>query len=161
MKTILLVDDDEPTRASLQVLLESERYRVFCSANGANALAQIAMTRIDLVITDSTMPILDGVKLCEQLRISPRFRSIPIVLVSADPEPDGQALWNAFFRKPFRFPVVNRIVHLLLGMAGQKSPTAYYDLRRPEAVSRPGSAVPTPPQSILGDGVNGDPHLPQ
>ncbi|WP_175946717.1 response regulator [Caballeronia sp. BCC1704] len=110
---VLLVDDDESTRASLQVLLESERCQVICAVNGADALAQLAVTEVDVVITDWCMPFLDGIELCKQLRGNPTIRQIPLLLVSSDPVPRCDGLWDAFFRKPVSFPDIFRAVRTL------------------------------------------------
>lgn len=112
---VLLVDDDESTRASLHVLLEGERCQVTCAVNGADALAQLAVMEVDVVITDWRMPILDGIELCKRLRGNPTIRQVPLLMVSSDPVPRCDGLWDAFFRKPASFPEIFQTVRTLAG----------------------------------------------
>lgn len=120
MMNVLLVDDDAPTRASLSELLESSGYHVICAANGADALALLAVNGVELVISDWSMPLLDGLQLCEELRANLAFRSLSIVLMSSDSAPDLHGLWDAFFRKPFAFPELDRAIQSLAGSAAAK-----------------------------------------
>ncbi|MER3590404.1 MAG: histidine kinase, partial [Mastigocladus sp. ERB_26_1] len=79
---ILLVDDNADMREYLQRLL-SKRWRVEAVANGAAALAAIAVKLPDLVLTDVMMPLVDGFQLLSALRADPKTKGIPIILLSA------------------------------------------------------------------------------
>src|SRR5215210_2572732 len=83
MKTILVVDDEFIIANMLRTVLEGEGYRVVMAANGQEGLESLAATPVDLVICDVMMPVLDGVELCHELKSSPTYRAIPIVLMSA------------------------------------------------------------------------------
>ncbi|MEM5289487.1 response regulator [Paraburkholderia sabiae] len=128
METILLVEDDQATRLSLELLLSNEGYTVVGAASGVEALADLGVTGADLIVTDWSMPHMDGVRLCKNLRADPVFRSLPVVMVSADADPDsGETLWDAFFRKPFDLPELLRTIRLLLderrsGVAAEDAP---------------------------------------
>ncbi|MEX3765233.1 response regulator transcription factor [Paraburkholderia phenoliruptrix] len=101
MKLILLVDDEQLPRHALQVLLESESYRVVCAANGADALALLSVTGVDLVVTDWAMPVMEGLQLCQRMRSDALLRAIPILLVSSKTAPRPDGTWDVFLRKPF------------------------------------------------------------
>ncbi|MEX3973833.1 response regulator [Paraburkholderia caribensis] len=128
METILLVEDDQATRLSLELLLSNEGYSVASAASGVEALADLAVKGIDLIITDWWMPHMDGVRLCKNLRADPVFRSVPVVMVSSDAAPeDGEMLWDAFHRKPVDIPDLLRTIRLLLdarrfGVAAEDAP---------------------------------------
>jgi two-component system response regulator AtoC len=64
---ILIVDDDDALRDSLQLVLATEGYQVSAAADGTAALAQIEASPIDVVLCDLRMPGLDGLELIPQL----------------------------------------------------------------------------------------------
>jgi len=101
MTFILLVEDEELPRQALQALLESESHRVVCATNGADALAQLSVTGVDLVVTDWAMPVMDGLRLCRQMRSNAVLQTIPILLVSSKTAPQRDGTWDVFLRKPF------------------------------------------------------------
>jgi CheY-like chemotaxis protein len=81
----VLVVDDDPTMRRLVVRLASRHpdVEVTEADNGVAALAAVEAQRPDIVITDVTMPYLDGLGLLEALRGSPAHRELPVVAVSA------------------------------------------------------------------------------
>lgn len=66
--TILVVDDQEETRLSTRLLLESEGYHVRTATTGTEALAQFDPEQIDLVIMDYLMPRMNGPQLIQEMR---------------------------------------------------------------------------------------------
>lgn len=79
---ILLVDDEASLREILYAILTSNGYRVFKADSGKEALAllEIHHADIELVLTDITMPGMDGFALIENLRS--RVEHLPIVAIS-------------------------------------------------------------------------------
>ncbi len=70
-ETILLVEDEVDVRDLITEMLGSEGYRVIESGNGREALAYLngnPQQRIDLVLTDVVMPLMNGPELSENLR---------------------------------------------------------------------------------------------
>lgn len=68
-ETVLLVEDDEPTRDAVRDSLEALNYRVIEATNGLEALeVYSSTTEIDLVLTDVVMPEMGGMELIEELR---------------------------------------------------------------------------------------------
>ncbi|MBJ9752210.1 response regulator [Burkholderia cepacia] len=116
MKTILFVDDDEATRQTFGLLLEDEGNQVLLARNGLEAVAKISENAVDLVITDWSMPGMDGVTLCRTLRADPLHCSIPIVLMSSAEAPAEAGLWDAFFRKPVSWLAVGQTVRDLVAV---------------------------------------------
>lgn len=78
---ILVVDDDETLRRVTTVQLEEEGYQVETAANGEQALAILARSPQDLVITDLSMPGLSGVDLLAQIRAE--YPETIVILVTA------------------------------------------------------------------------------
>ena len=78
-ETVLVVDDEEPVRASVRNILETHGYRVLAATDGTEALAVFARhaSEIAIVLTDLMMPFMDGVTLIRALRMmSPGVRII-------------------------------------------------------------------------------------
>jgi two-component system response regulator HydG len=65
--TILLVDDDEDTRALLGDLLRNRGYSVELAESAAECLERVKDTAIDIVVTDIQMPGMSGIALCSEL----------------------------------------------------------------------------------------------
>ncbi|MFT9640050.1 response regulator, partial [Alcaligenes phenolicus] len=77
-------------------------------------LAQISEIAVDLVITDWSMPVMDGVTLCRTLHTNPTFSQLPIVLMSANQAPADEGLWRAFLQKPVSWPMIAQTVQSLV-----------------------------------------------
>ncbi|MCP3722598.1 response regulator [Paraburkholderia sp. CNPSo 3272] len=115
MPTILLVDNDPDILAAVGVTLECWGYRVCFSEDGKTALTKAGRTMPDLIVTDCTMPGMDGVDLCRQLRLYPALSAIPVIMVSGQAQADRvPPLWNAFFLKPINIGALKSTVASLL-----------------------------------------------
>jgi len=106
MSVILVVDDDPATRLLVRSILEIDGHEVIEAPHGSAALNLITPERLpDVVVTDLTMPILDGKKLIAYLRSLPVTATIPIVVVSGDLVEawtlKASGLVEAVVRKPF------------------------------------------------------------
>jgi two-component system chemotaxis sensor kinase CheA len=82
-KRILLVEDSDTIRATMQRALEAAGYEVVPARDGAEGLALAERQDFDLVSTDVMMPNVDGYELTRALRASPRHRDTPIVMVTS------------------------------------------------------------------------------
>jgi CheY-like chemotaxis protein len=115
MSTVLLVDDDPDNLWALQLALESDGHHVVLARNGADALHRILRELPQLVITDWQMPEMDGAELCRRIRCQPALAHLPIVMLSAMPEPsDSRRCWSAFFRKPAELDMLLRTVDMFI-----------------------------------------------
>ena len=82
MRHLVLVVEDEPAiRDALVELLFDEGYRVSCAADGQAALDLVSREAPDVIVSDVTMPRVDGVELVHRLRM--RGQHVPVVLISA------------------------------------------------------------------------------
>jgi signal transduction histidine kinase len=79
---LLLADDNADMREYVERLL-APHYRVVKAADGEQALALLEHTRPDLILSDIMMPNLDGFGLVRRIRANPRWRDLPIILLSA------------------------------------------------------------------------------
>jgi two-component system, chemotaxis family, sensor kinase CheA len=80
---ILVVDDSITTRALEQNLLESAGYDVVTAVDGQDGWRKLQEQGADLVVADVEMPRMDGILLCETIRRSDAFATLPVVLVTA------------------------------------------------------------------------------
>lgn len=91
---ILYVDDDPILREFAVVNLATERASVETAADGRAALAAISGEPPDLVLLDLDMPEMDGFQVLESLRADPRFRELPVIVVTG--REDVEAVDRAF-----------------------------------------------------------------
>ena len=81
MAKILLVGDDTSAREMLERTLRGEGYDVTAVGNGGEALEEAEKTVFDLVVSDVSMPEVDGVTMAETLlKVNPQ---LPLILMSA------------------------------------------------------------------------------
>jgi DNA-binding response OmpR family regulator len=86
MKTILLVDDDQPLRAVLGLALRRDGYRVFEADSGVAGLEMARRHLPDLILTDIDMPGGDGASLLRDVRRDSELKSIQVVLMTGTAE---------------------------------------------------------------------------
>ncbi len=79
---VLVADHDERRQAALLTVLEGAGYHVLAVADGVAALAAAGQHLPDLIITQHTLPLIDGPALCRRLRGKADVRDIPIVVVT-------------------------------------------------------------------------------
>ena len=103
----LVVDDSAAMRRILQKALESIDWDVHTAIDGNDALAKLTeLPQCDLLLTDWHMPGMDGIELIKAVRLSARFATLRIVMVTSDSVLDSvdkalEAGANDFVMKPF------------------------------------------------------------
>ena len=85
MKKILIVDDDQLVRDLFVAVLEADGYATYVASNGLEGLREFYENRPDLVVSDMTMPLMEGSEFCRILRA---MRDVPIILISGAEGPD-------------------------------------------------------------------------
>jgi ribonuclease P protein subunit RPR2 len=102
---LLLVDDDAAFRALLRTTFEAVDVEVDEAADARSAQARIMVARPDAIVLDVSMPGLDGVAFCAQLKSARATREIPVVLLTgsdiANDESARAAGADALLLKPF------------------------------------------------------------
>ncbi|MEZ7891442.1 MAG: response regulator [Candidatus Wallbacteria bacterium] len=90
INTILVVDDSGMARLIIKQCLEIAGFngRKFLEAiNGKDALDKIAKEKVDLVVTDLNMPVMEGTALLENIKSCNEFKHIPVIIISSTSNP--------------------------------------------------------------------------
>ena len=117
-RTVLVADDDEPTRVLLRAALEPDGWTVEEAADGLEACESVERVQPDIVVLDVSMPKLDGFEACVRLRTLRGGEHIPVVMITAkdDPESVSRAYGAGAtdsLSKPFDFTILRqRLQHL-------------------------------------------------
>jgi CheY-like chemotaxis protein len=82
-RTILVVDDHRLNRVVLSTSLQADGYTVEMAENGRQALEMLGTQPFDVVLLDLLMPEMDGYQVLEQMKASPTWRNIPVIIVSS------------------------------------------------------------------------------
>ena len=106
MKKILVVDDDLTLRKVLQNSLEQKGYQVISVGSGKDALAKFNQDVPDIIVSDISMPEMDGFEFCRQLRSQPSGKLIPFIFLSAKNELNDRVQGHSigadsYLSKPF------------------------------------------------------------
>ncbi|MGS7252507.1 response regulator [Pseudomonas sp. SK] len=116
MNTILIVDDEYLIADILGFALEDEGFLVEKASNGLKALEALKEKRVQLVITDYMMPLLNGEELVRSMRQDPDLSDLPVILMSGAQANQGRPeLFAAVFDKPFDMDGMIAKVRELLG----------------------------------------------
>ena len=83
-KTILIVDDEMPTRTLLRIMLQGAGYTTYEAEDGEEALEAVAQYNPDAILLDVMMPRLDGLAVCMRLRAAKATVELPVLMLSAD-----------------------------------------------------------------------------
>jgi signal transduction histidine kinase/CheY-like chemotaxis protein len=82
-RCVLVVDGDAATRASLRGILEADNWKVCLAQSGQHALEHLAAVATDLVLVGLSMAETDGLWLISEIRKSPVWYNIPVVVIAA------------------------------------------------------------------------------
>ncbi|MBI3935102.1 MAG: response regulator [Acidobacteria bacterium] len=115
MKTILVTEDDFPSRELLTEILLEWGYEVIQASNGVEALRQIEEKRPDLVLLDLQMPLLDGFGVIARVRSDARFSALPVVAITAHAMKDfssriSEAGFDAHLPKPLNVEALRTLL---------------------------------------------------
>lgn len=105
-KNVLIVDDSSLIRSVAQKAVMKSGFTPFTASNGKEGLERLESVDIDIVFCDINMPIMDGLEMVEHVKANPKFKFIPIVMLTTESNPElknrGKALGvKAWLLKPF------------------------------------------------------------
>lgn len=131
--SLLIVDDDDRIRELSEYAAHRSGLfrRISTATDGHGALewlrAAPAEHRPSVILTDLSMPRLDGLDFVRQLQADPAWRDVPVVMFSSSNRPNDEALaleagCRAFYPKPAGLEDLTRIMQALTEVAGKPAP---------------------------------------
>ena len=104
--TVVLAEDDVDIRDLVQIVLEGLDLTVTAVGNGAEALAECRRLKPRLLLLDITMPIMNGLEVCREVRADPDLEDLPVILMTAraqasDVQAGMEAGADTYIIKPF------------------------------------------------------------
>ena len=116
--TVLIVEDNESMREFLADQVNMA-FTVETAGNGQEALQRLAESKIDIIVSDVMMPVMDGFELCRRVKSDLNISHIPIVFITAkndiDSKINGLKLGaEAYIEKPFSIKFFRQLIQSLL-----------------------------------------------
>ena len=117
-RLILVVDDSQSIQRFVEMGLHQTGFDVLMASNGKEALGILSKQKPDLILSDISMPVMDGFELCRRVNKNPRLASIPFVVMSSS---DDRFHMNrimqygaaSYVTKPFS---LDRLINLIDGI---------------------------------------------
>ncbi|TAN51239.1 MAG: response regulator [Methylococcaceae bacterium] len=106
-KTIMIVDDSASLRQVVSMALEDAGYAVVEASDGKDALGKLDSHKINLIICDVNMPVMDGITFVKELKKLPNHKFTPVIMLTTETQDakkqEGQAAGaKAWVIKPFQ-----------------------------------------------------------
>jgi len=147
-KKILLADDSITIQKVIELTFSDEDFDVVTVGNGRLALEKLSEVRPDIVLCDIIMPEKDGYEVCEQIKRSPAYSHVPVLLLTGAFEPFDQeraakAGYDGSLAKPFEPETLIAKVRDLLARAPQRAAAPSSPPPPVVPFPRPAAVVPT------------------
>ncbi len=118
-KTVMIVDDSATMRQLVSMTLKSAGYRVVECVDGGHALRELNGQKINLMISDVNMPVMDGITLLTRVKTLPAYRFMPIIMLTTEAgetrKAEGRAAGaKAWIVKPFTPDILLNAVKTLI-----------------------------------------------
>jgi two-component system chemotaxis response regulator CheY len=106
-KKIITVDDSSSIRQMVGFTLKQAGYEVIEAVDGVDALERLASQQADMALVDVNMPRMDGITLIKHLRLDPKHKFIPIIMLTTESQPEKKMEGKAagatgWIVKPFK-----------------------------------------------------------
>jgi len=117
--TILIIENEVSNRILIERVLSTRGYHCLSASNGREALDILDREHVDLILTDLSMPVLDGYRTTQLIRERPALANVPIVAVTAyalndESEAALHIGCNEYLTKPFKPRQLLEVVDRLL-----------------------------------------------
>ena len=120
VKTIMTVDDSASVRQMVSFTLKEAGYNVIEACDGKDALAKINGRSLDLVVTDLSMPNMDGIELIRNIRKDPVHKFVPIIMLTTESQNEKKMEGKAagatgWIVKPFKQEQLLAVIKKVIG----------------------------------------------
>ncbi len=121
-KTALIVDDSNSMRQMVGFTLRGAGFTVIEGANGQEALDNLTAApggKVDLIVTDLNMPVMDGLTFIRQVRTRPHLKFTPILMLTTESQESRKAEGKAagatgWIVKPFHPEQLMKVIERVL-----------------------------------------------
>ncbi|TGN18450.1 response regulator [Leptospira idonii] len=105
-KKVLIIDDSAVFRKIISVHLRNAKFDLIEAGDGIEGLQQLANNSIDLIVSDMNMPNMDGISFIKKVKEDPKFKFIPIIMLTTESQPEKKQMGldagaKAWLTKPF------------------------------------------------------------
>ena len=105
-KKILVVNDETELLKAINILLKTSGYEVVTAQDGQEGLEKAKSLSPDLIVLDILMPKMDGYEVCRLLKFDEKYKSIPIIMLTAKVQDIDKAMGKKvgaddYIAKPF------------------------------------------------------------
>jgi two-component system chemotaxis response regulator CheY len=120
MPNILVVEDSPTMRQLIGFAIKRiPQSRVIEATDGVDALKKLSSEKVDIILADINMPIMDGLKLVSLLKGNPSYRDIPVIIITTEgaEEDKKRALAigaNAYLTKPIQTQELMKLVNTFI-----------------------------------------------
>lgn len=119
-KTIMAVDDSASVRQMVSFTLREAGYAVIEACDGKDALLKLSSGPFNLILTDLNMPNMDGIELIRKVRQDPKYKFIPILLLTTESQNEKKLEGKAagatgWIVKPFKPEQLISVVKKVIG----------------------------------------------
>ncbi|HTQ99622.1 MAG TPA: response regulator [Candidatus Acidoferrum sp.] len=106
-KTIMIVDDSASLRQVVSIALKGAGYDVIEGRDGKDALGKLTGQKVNLIVSDVNMPVMDGLSFVQEVKKLPSYRFTPVIMLTTESGDDMKAAGKAagakaWMVKPFR-----------------------------------------------------------
>ncbi|MBP3956733.1 response regulator [Gemmata sp. G18] len=118
-KTALIIDDSLTFRQMVVMALTDAKFTVIEACNGQDALDKLKGARVDIIISDVNMPVMDGITFVKTARAQPQLKKTPILMLTTESQPEMKQQGKAagatgWIVKPFKAAHLIQVVSDLL-----------------------------------------------
>jgi two-component system, chemotaxis family, chemotaxis protein CheY len=106
-KCILIVDDSSSVRTVVGIALRGAGYDVVEAGDGAEGLKKLDGRKVNLIISDVNMPVMDGLTFLKELKKNAQYKFTPVMMLTTESAQDKMAIGKengarAWMTKPFK-----------------------------------------------------------
>jgi two-component system chemotaxis response regulator CheY len=120
-KTILIVDDAASMRGLIAMTLKNSGYCVIEGCDGRDGYDKMhGAGKVDLIVTDLNMPVMDGIEFIKAVKAAPGGRFIPVIMLTTENQNEKKELGRqagakAWIVKPFKPDILLGVIKKILG----------------------------------------------
>ena len=118
-KTIMIIDDSASIRQVVSITLKKAGYDVVEGNDGKDALSKLDGQKINLIVCDVNMPVMDGITFLKELKNLPNYKFTPVIMLTTESQEakkqEGKlAGAKAWIVKPFKPEILLAAVEKLI-----------------------------------------------